>query len=1638
MSGKKRTPIRSGGTSFGSQSFGGSPAMSGFGFSSTTTSVLSFIGEPPDLSQISDSSVVVLFKGLPKKEEVTKVKALEGLLTAVEGVSDVEEAVLSAWVRAYPILSIDVSARVRRLANTLQGAIGAKSGKRLARHMPKIVGPWLCGLFDSDRASAGATQESLLKVFKSEEKLKNLWKVFQSAVLDFCKTTIALETVYTLSDERWVLPDDAEAKFARVMATCCLGVAYMIENLSDEELQQLDESYQEFWAEQTLWTFAFHADPFLRRSAYRLLLVGLEKRPEWTTSNLEMISTALIMKAPAKSQVGSVSVYFEVLEALTRRLPDAWKLAKPSKKKGPLAQFVAFVERGSHTAPPTFWSQLASIFAVVPKETLAENEDAAKGVLTGILNGIKVGPEPRSHLPAAWGCYWDVCYQFLEFKLPWSGFDESVLQDFMLPVYQGYLLDNQPKERFIIPQDDSVVAAVCGNGLMKLHRAGQDTTFKFLGQVWGKVQDSIIDTLKSERSGTEGSAVGRCGERWVRLMVGVLKQLPRDGVVYDAVIKSNVGILAELIETLLVTNGKATGSAVFAEQLLAKLGAEALASDRAREVAGDFFLEKLRGLLEPITIEPLLSAFVSYGAHSEAASFSEPWKKMIHALMMSELPKDKKEDAITLLIDSASGSLSDKVSPVPELDSYIVNKMRSSLPEKEPTNAWKLVKNALKARNNVFSQDATSKILVEMMENLSIEATPDTTAFPKMLDAISDTNPEKLLPFVESPHGKELISKLLALANSPDTNTAHAAGRLRHAIDDTVAGSSSVSVEKLAEVTADNICASVRQPTSEHLSTDYLAMKACALIKEAEVARNKSLGVLYEKLLFSNDEWEATIRPFLLEVKNPSLAISNSLAGGIFFVENEPVEGASTTWNSEGYSKILRMSLFVTKFIDAVRNTSDTWVIEIEKVSNLLRWLLVVHEVVKDNRSIEGANDIWKDYSPEVDTELTEFAASLQRLIQLAVNTTTDQREFASKVIYPLVERCGNSLSPEAFYSARALSVAYALLCEATPEFAQCYVEEIEKNDMWKSPDIFHSTALLVGAENVLPPAKRERVWVGVIGALLGVSSAGAATSGLQLLVLLNTAFPDADAGPTPIPQPRAMNLIRHLLSWVDEDNEEIDLSPGLISEIAKALCHVIPVVGGMYGEHWQSAFDFVRSCWEICAPLEEVHLSMVSASLRLFQVLKSLIGQNDDLDDAWMEFRGDLYSRLIGLLQNAGRPDNTHQPRSIVNTQIARQLRDIDVSLVEDVGSLYPLLRTQSRPIQKAAFDILHLYIPTQQEQLSVDIALSAEAASNLRLPPELLSLVIEAPELPDDEDLEYTNEIPIAIRGYLLSWILIFDHFQNASFKVRSLYVESLKEGQYLPPLLDFISSTLFSRPFDASRVDITSYVLSDTSENPLQDLRALQTHLYYLCLLRTPSLVKSWWLDTSTNRATVLAVEAFTEKYMSPLLIDNELAAVGEWVSSRSEADEDGMKVKVSRAAKEVTASYPVDDQAMDIRIRLPAVFPLRQVEVLGLRRVGLDERRFKQMQLASQAVVNFQSGSIIDALTLFRKNVSLHFQGISECAICYSILAVTPDRSLPNRACSTCKNKFHSSCLLKWFKTSNSSSCPLCRTSFSFYS
>ena len=74
----------------------------GFGAASAS-STLSYLTEPPNISSISDSNVIVCFKNLSKKDGTTKSKALEDLRAYIQAHphdqdGGVEEAILEAWV----------------------------------------------------------------------------------------------------------------------------------------------------------------------------------------------------------------------------------------------------------------------------------------------------------------------------------------------------------------------------------------------------------------------------------------------------------------------------------------------------------------------------------------------------------------------------------------------------------------------------------------------------------------------------------------------------------------------------------------------------------------------------------------------------------------------------------------------------------------------------------------------------------------------------------------------------------------------------------------------------------------------------------------------------------------------------------------------------------------------------------------------------------------------------------------------------------------------------------------------------------------------------------------------------------------------------------------------------------------------------------------------------------------------------------------------------------------------------------------------------------------------------------------------------------------------------------------------------
>jgi hypothetical protein len=66
-------------------------------------STLTYIAAPPDLSRIAEQQIVIAFKNLLKKDDITRMKALEDLRDYVSAVAEknatLDDGFLDAWVR---------------------------------------------------------------------------------------------------------------------------------------------------------------------------------------------------------------------------------------------------------------------------------------------------------------------------------------------------------------------------------------------------------------------------------------------------------------------------------------------------------------------------------------------------------------------------------------------------------------------------------------------------------------------------------------------------------------------------------------------------------------------------------------------------------------------------------------------------------------------------------------------------------------------------------------------------------------------------------------------------------------------------------------------------------------------------------------------------------------------------------------------------------------------------------------------------------------------------------------------------------------------------------------------------------------------------------------------------------------------------------------------------------------------------------------------------------------------------------------------------------------------------------------------------------------------------------------------------
>ncbi|KAG6028117.1 hypothetical protein E4U41_000773 [Claviceps citrina] len=1589
---------------------------SGFG-SAASAGSLSYLAEPPSFAAISDPNVIVSLKSLLKKDGTTKAKALEDLIHvaqahAFEDDGGVEEGLLDVWTQVYARISIDNSRRVRELSHTLQSELLRSARKRMERRVPKIVGPWLAGVYDRDRVVGRAASDGISSFLTTPEKLTAFWSKCQPQILDFAREAIR-ETQDTLSDERSTTSEDAEAKFHRVIASSLSLVMGLLQRVDDAGLQKAVAKYDDYFDQETVWKTITFKDSTVRRTVCQLLFTCLDRKLPYATST--RARQAFVTGGLKSSQAGSALEYVRALTKLTQHDASIWSSASDDKKS-PLARLQSFISKGSQGSPNKFWEALDQLLALIPADTLGL--DTASKLLTSIKAGISHREEPRTNTSYSWKCFIDTAKRSMD-QLPHDA-KLALAQEHLFPLLEQFLFSTSDTSSFPTgPNAMSILVQAHLAAIKSSSEVGQASAEEWdrLGTVLCSNISGSLPEVSKEYKSSQGR-IAEQGRRWFGLVGQIFNALTESGAgLPDQTSGPSARIVCQCASLLESRNMKPFGAAQIVEYALST-SQHLFIGDLGDRLAVFLQTAAQDGIEQVATsaaAKSMLSCLGIFGSiQGRDGAYQETWRLWTKGCL--QLTDEQTRDSMlaSLLSQDHAATLSrdDK-----ELQEFLSSQSLAILTSE--SEAWDLLETAL--MHDSVSDKVCHELGVELVSRLSKSTTQPDSAL-KMIEMLARSRPSI---FSQGSLRTELVAQLLSSSEIEDASTSMKASAIL-----SILNAESQGQLPVVEI----VHASLERASAQSLGIPTLVSQAKSAMQSGVPS--------WEKILPNTNAWMSRMAPFLDSPIDPALSITSNIGGSISLPRVARHGGgalSSIPRDRDGRSVPLRMAMYTSDLLtQAVESPQLPRQFHIEVL--FLQCLAI--QLASDQISFMSQPGLWLTLDDEISLieagELIGASRSLlKRLIAKAEDwiAPDESADHPSTIISGLLELAlkeSRDMSPRGAYSARVLAELLQTLIQAHGLPREVEEKYLEADNLKAKPDTaLLASGLISGLGDAAQSSKAVSNFcnrlVSEVAALSPKDEQAEMT--LTLLALTGQVY---ETGDLPVANNRIVFAVRQITSWLD-DTSHLDSS--LCAAICRALKVLLPCMAEVYGSYWESTLQFCAELWTRAAHRGDLHdaIPFVHASLKLYKVLDSIAEPNDDLADALGEFSAPKSRGLLELLR-ADRPVSS-QPLDIVDGMLCREVEQIPISRIPEPEALFELISSESRDIQTAAFGLLHRKIPVDQQQKSVDALLDKTDA---RLPDQLLSLLLDPPTLDNFSD-EALSGFPASIRGYLLSWKLVFDAYGSSQFKIRDDYTQHLKSEGLVPPLLDFMFDILghsAGRPLilDKERLgpdQICDYdVMLAESETGEQSLHWLLVHVFYLTLKFAPGLFRAWYIDCRSKQ-TKIAVGSWTTRYFSPIIVRETLDSVEAWVSEQPApaADEKELLVKVSRTAREVTAGYAVDESQAAIVVKIPPGYPIDGVTVSSLNRVAVSERRWQSWIMTTQGAITLANGSIIDGLHVFRRNITAALQGQCECAICYSI--ISEDKRMPDKKCSTCSNLFHRTCLYKWFQSSNQNSCPLCR-------
>lgn len=293
--------------------------------------------------------------------------------------------------------------------------------------------------------------------------------------------------------------------------------------------------------------------------------------------------------------------------------------------------------------------------------------------------------------------------------------------------------------------------------------------------------------------------------------------------------------------------------------------------------------------------------------------------------------------------------------------------------------------------------------------------------------------------------------------------------------------------------------------------------------------------------------------------------------------------------------------------------------------------------------------------------------------------------------------------------------------------------------------------------------------------------------------------------------------------------------------------------------------------------------------------------------------------------------------------------------------------------------------------------------------------------------------------------AWALVLAYLLHPEIESsqKELLVSLMKEmGDLMCMILEDVVGGLEDTHHGGGTLDLdTSKSVSQLHSNMLQMLvfsnsrwrilggpRIPLDALLLAFLLALPVACRSWYTNISTRRQQ-LFLQNFIKSTVGRLLIESEFSTLE---SENESGLTDNFHVSLIKARNQIIASLEVEDaHSVDLMVSFPSEYPLKPANAALTKYVGINEAKARKWNLSITAFLMNRNGSVGEVIQTWKKNVTKEFEGHEDCLICFSVIQPATGQ-LPKLACKTCTQKFHGTCLYKWFKSSSKSNCPHCQS------